>query len=102
MADGTIVGAAAAAALGHRPDAKLAGDIEVARRELARQRRFQAALWRLYRAPRLKTKQRAGSMLLGAELAIGWWLSALLMNFARSTRATHRSPPSSVVCPFAA
>jgi len=43
----------------------------------------------LYRAPRLKTKQRAGSMLLGAELAIGWWLSALLMNFARSTRATH-------------
>jgi NAD(P)H-nitrite reductase large subunit len=53
MADGTIVGAAAAAALDHRPDAALARDIGSARRELARQRRFQAALWRLYRAPRL-------------------------------------------------
>ena len=43
----------------------------------------------LYRAPRLKTKQRAGSVLLGAGLAIGWWLSALLRTPARSTPATH-------------
>jgi thioredoxin reductase len=49
-AEGWIAGATAAADLGHAPDpAALAR----AQRDLARHRRFQAALWALYRAPDL-------------------------------------------------
>jgi NADPH-dependent 2,4-dienoyl-CoA reductase/sulfur reductase-like enzyme len=47
-AEGHIAGAMAAADLGHAPDAAALG---AARRDLGRARAFQAALWRLYRAP---------------------------------------------------
>lgn len=50
LAEGTIVGNAAAADLGHKVDAKAA---IAARHALRRHRRFQKALWRFYRAPRL-------------------------------------------------
>lgn len=43
LAEGTIVGAAAAASLG-----KAAADVRAAQADLARHRRFQAALWKLY------------------------------------------------------
>ncbi|WP_454854167.1 FAD-dependent oxidoreductase [Rhizobium binxianense] len=43
LAEGTIVGAEAARSLG-----KVAPDVSAARADLARHRRFQAALWRLY------------------------------------------------------
>lgn len=49
-AEGWIVGATAAADLGHVPDAGL---LARAQRDAARHRRFQAALWTLYRAPDL-------------------------------------------------
>lgn len=50
LAEGTIVGNAAASDLGHKADAKA---VLAARHALDRHRRFQTALWRFYRAPRL-------------------------------------------------
>ena len=52
LAQGAIVGSAAAADLGrvHDPTPR---HVEKARRSLERHRRFQAALWRFYAAPRL-------------------------------------------------
>ncbi|WP_372617945.1 FAD-dependent oxidoreductase [Falsiroseomonas sp.] len=47
-AEGHIAGAVAAADLGHAPDEAA---LRRVRQELARARRFQAALWSLYRAP---------------------------------------------------
>ena len=51
LAQGTLAGCAAAAELGY----SIAGDLEAerarARRDMARHRRFQAALWRLFKAP---------------------------------------------------
>jgi NADPH-dependent 2,4-dienoyl-CoA reductase/sulfur reductase-like enzyme len=52
LAQGAIVGAAAAAELGHS-DPATASELKSARRALGRHRRFQTALWGLYGAPRL-------------------------------------------------
>ena len=52
LAEGTIAGLAAADSLGHLLSAKLSRDLRSARRDLARHRRFQSALWRLFAAPR--------------------------------------------------
>ena len=52
LAQGTIVGNAVAADLGHTY-AAAAGDVTQARRQLDRHRRFQQALWRFYAATRL-------------------------------------------------
>ena len=51
LAEGTVVGHAAAAELGHA-NAAMAGTIAAALRSLGRHRRFQKALWRFYAAPR--------------------------------------------------
>lgn len=48
LAEGTIVGAAAAADLGLRIDDALAADRQIARRRLRRHRRFQDALWQVF------------------------------------------------------
>lgn len=48
--EGTIAGAAAAASLGHALPAGLLAERDAARRRLARQRRLQAGLWRLFKA----------------------------------------------------
>jgi len=53
LAQGTLAGFAAAAELGHAIVGDLAAERDLARRELARHRRFQAALWRFYAAPHL-------------------------------------------------
>jgi len=53
LAQGTLAGLAAAAELGHSIAGDLAAERDRARRALARHRRFQAALWQLYAAPRL-------------------------------------------------
>lgn len=51
LAQGTLSGLAAAAALGHALSAQI-GDLKAkAARDLARHRRFQRALWQIYRAP---------------------------------------------------
>lgn len=52
LAAGRIAGCSAAADLGHSLSAGLAAELQQARRDLARHRRFQAALWTLYAAPR--------------------------------------------------
>jgi NAD(P)H-nitrite reductase large subunit len=52
MAQGAIVGFAAARDLGHRQDSRLR-DLNSARRTLARHRKFQRALWDLYAAPKI-------------------------------------------------
>jgi NADPH-dependent 2,4-dienoyl-CoA reductase/sulfur reductase-like enzyme len=49
LAEGTLIGAAAARSLGHRVDPL---EPAMAARERGRQRRFQRALWTLYDAPR--------------------------------------------------
>lgn len=51
LAQGTLTGFAAAAALGHARSAEGASQSAKAQSELARHRRFQRALWRIYRAP---------------------------------------------------
>jgi thioredoxin reductase len=51
LAEGVLVGAAAAVALGRRADADLVARVSRARADLARHRRFQEALWSLYAAP---------------------------------------------------
>lgn len=53
LAEGTIVGVAVAAELGHGIAGDLAAERDAARRALARHRQFQAALWRFYAAPPL-------------------------------------------------
>ena len=51
LAEGALVGLAVAEDLGHKIDAKLAARRREAAAMLARHRRFQRALWRLYAAP---------------------------------------------------
>ena len=53
LAEGTLVGVAAASAPGRDLAPNLAAERDAAGRALARHRRFQAALWRFYAAPRL-------------------------------------------------
>jgi NADPH-dependent 2,4-dienoyl-CoA reductase/sulfur reductase-like enzyme len=53
LAEGILVGLAAAADLGHTISAGLAAERDAARRALVRHRRFQKALWQLYDAPRV-------------------------------------------------
>jgi D-hydroxyproline dehydrogenase subunit alpha len=53
LAQGTLVGLAAASELGYPIAGDLAAERTRAQRDLARHRKFQAALWRLYSAPRL-------------------------------------------------
>ncbi|MCZ8132819.1 MAG: FAD-dependent oxidoreductase [Steroidobacteraceae bacterium] len=52
-AEGLLAGVAAARDLGRACPAPLAGELERARRRRVRHRRFQDALWRIYRAPPL-------------------------------------------------
>jgi D-hydroxyproline dehydrogenase subunit alpha len=52
LAEGAIVGFAAAADLGHGLMPSLTTELTAVRRRLARQRRFQAALWQFYAGPR--------------------------------------------------
>lgn len=51
LAEGALVGTAAARALGHTTSASLDAEARRARSDLARHRRFQQALWTLYAAP---------------------------------------------------
>jgi thioredoxin reductase len=51
LAQGTLSGFAAAAALGHAPSAQITDLKSKAARDLAHHRRFQRALWQIYRAP---------------------------------------------------
>ena len=51
LAEGTLVGLAAARALGHAPPPELEREGRHSSAALARHRRFQDALWRLYAAP---------------------------------------------------
>jgi NADPH-dependent 2,4-dienoyl-CoA reductase/sulfur reductase-like enzyme len=53
LAQGALTGFAAAAELGHPITGDLASERISAQRTLARHKRFQSALWRLYAAPRL-------------------------------------------------
>ena len=53
LAQGTLAGLAAASELGHGISGELAAERDRARRDLANHRGFQAALWRLFSAPRL-------------------------------------------------
>jgi len=53
LAQGVLAGCAAAAELGYTIGRELSAERDGAQRDLARHRRFQAALWRLYAAPRL-------------------------------------------------
>jgi NADPH-dependent 2,4-dienoyl-CoA reductase/sulfur reductase-like enzyme len=53
MEEGLIAGAAAASQAGHAPPQALKQGVAAARRRVARHRRFQDGLWRLYAAPRL-------------------------------------------------
>jgi NAD(P)H-nitrite reductase large subunit len=53
LAQGTLAGLAAAAELGYAVAGELAAERARAQRDLARHRRFQAALWQLFAAPRL-------------------------------------------------
>ncbi|WP_413989595.1 FAD-dependent oxidoreductase [Labrys okinawensis] len=64
LAEGIIVGVAAARALGHRPDVGLAGRLARAGTDLARHRRFQRALWSLYAAPAYSVKLATPETLL--------------------------------------
>ena len=56
-ADGTLAGLAAAAGLGHAIGAELARDRQQAASAAQRHRRFQQALWAVYRAPALAIAQ---------------------------------------------
>jgi hypothetical protein len=58
-AEGAIAGIAAAKSLGFMPDARLNTADLRARSALARHRRFQVGLWRLYQAPRLTSELAA-------------------------------------------
>lgn len=53
LAQGTLVGCEAAAELGYSITGDLAAERDRAQRKLAQHRSFQAALWRLFSAPRL-------------------------------------------------
>jgi NADPH-dependent 2,4-dienoyl-CoA reductase/sulfur reductase-like enzyme len=55
-AEGIMAGLAAAASLGFRPGADAQGSGSRARSALARHRRFQEGLWRVFRAPRFTTE----------------------------------------------
>ncbi|WP_448955427.1 FAD-dependent oxidoreductase [Labrys neptuniae] len=64
LAEGEMVGLAAAQALGYRPDAALLAAAATAQVALARHRRFQDALWRLYAAPAYSAKLATPQTLL--------------------------------------
>jgi NAD(P)H-nitrite reductase large subunit len=64
LAEGTIAGLSAADSLGHLLSADLRRDLRSARRDLARHRRFQAALWRLFAAPRPSLEAVAADTIL--------------------------------------
>ena len=60
LAEGVVVGAAVAAMLGHAPADSLLRERARAVDELARQRRFQQALWNVYASPLNAPKVRCG------------------------------------------
>ena len=64
LAEGTLVGATVAADLGHRIPAELQRATQRAREDLARHRRFQAALWQFYAGPRLEFELAAADTVL--------------------------------------
>jgi NADPH-dependent 2,4-dienoyl-CoA reductase/sulfur reductase-like enzyme len=70
LAEGTIAGASAAADLGHRI---AAGELAKAHLALARQRRFQSALWQLFAAPRfsLELADRETILCRCEEVSVG-------------------------------
>ncbi|EIF35380.1 thioredoxin reductase [Burkholderia sp. Ch1-1] len=64
LAEGVVVGAAVAAALGHAPAETLMHERARAVNELARQRRFQHALWNVYASPLTAPRERCGDTVI--------------------------------------
>lgn len=64
LAEGTIVGAAVAASQGQVLDASLTAERDRAIVELARQRRFQQALWTVYASALTAPKERCGDTII--------------------------------------
>lgn len=83
-AEGIIAGIAAARSLGLAVDATLRASEARARSTLARHRRFQAGLWRLFRAPRLADElARPGTTICRCEeLSLGQVEAELQPGFA--------------------
>jgi len=95
LAEGRIAGFSAAADLGHALSPALAQELKQARRDLARHRRFQAALWKLYAAPRFGLELARPDTILCRceEVSVGEIEAALaeghasVGNLKRRTRA---------------
>ncbi|SAL52645.1 BFD/(2Fe-2S)-binding domain-containing protein [Caballeronia udeis] len=64
LAEGSVVGAAVAVSLGHALAGPLAGERDRAVADLARQRRFQQALWTVYASPLNAPKERCGDTVI--------------------------------------
>ncbi|WP_213766878.1 FAD-dependent oxidoreductase [Caballeronia sp. dw_19] len=64
LAEGSVVGAAVAASLGHTLGGSLTGERDRAAAELAKQRRFQQALWAVYASPLNAPKERCGDTVI--------------------------------------
>ncbi|WP_144111294.1 FAD-dependent oxidoreductase [Paraburkholderia sp. BCC1886] len=64
LAEGVVVGAAVAGALGHPPSAGLLEERTAAVKELGKQRRFQRALWNIYASPLNAPRERCGDTLI--------------------------------------
>jgi thioredoxin reductase len=64
LAEGAVVGAAVAASLGHALAGPLIGERDRAAAELAKQRRFQQALWTVYASPLNAPKERCGDTVI--------------------------------------
>jgi thioredoxin reductase len=64
LAEGSVVGAAVAASLGHALGGSLIGEHDHAAAELAKQRRFQQALWTVYASPLKAPKERCGNTVI--------------------------------------
>lgn len=64
LAEGSVVGAAVAALLGHALAGPLIGERDRAAAELAKQRRFQQALWTVYASPLNAPKERCGDTVI--------------------------------------
>ncbi|MDB5785034.1 FAD-dependent oxidoreductase [Caballeronia mineralivorans] len=64
LAEGVVVGAAAAVSLGHALAHPLGGERDRAAGELDKQRRFQQALWTIYASPLSAPKERCGDAVI--------------------------------------
>jgi D-hydroxyproline dehydrogenase subunit alpha len=90
LAEGTIAGASAAADLGR---SIAAAELAQARLALARQRRFQSALWRLFAAPRfsLELADRDTILCRCEEVSVGAVESALTEGYATTSDVKRRT-----------